>query len=454
MASARIRRRNRRRSVSAAIDTAKTEMPKLKEEYDALSEGDPGREVLMNKMKGLASSVKNITSDVESKMTKAGSTEVLKFGGTFDKMYSDFASEYSEMIGLEEGSDLSVGIEYTPGTPEYIARAGEEEAQTKLDVGIERGVAASEEQIERGLGAIGEGAAAAKKEFEIGEAKTLEMIAGGKEEAIGQIGAGRERMEQAWEEGMTRAGEKLDPYAQAGERALGKYETAMGIGGGEFDPSTLEDLPGYQMRLKQGLESVKGAAAARGGALGGRALRELQSRGEGIASQEFGRYVAGLSDITGKGFAAASTLANIGMQGAQGKAGAAQFASAAEAGITMDATGKSIAAVGMGTTGRAGVEMSAASAEAALYGQNASTMASLYGTQATTGAGMAMSLGMQQSQMQWQRMEADLARQMAKWQGGQQMFGSFLSLAGTVGGAMIGGPTGAAVGGQVASSVK
>jgi len=411
----------------ATWEDQKTSLYSLKEEYDKLEESDP-RKVELHKQisEGLAGTLSTITKQA------AGADDPMK-------VMQDFASEMETQ---------GIGASFRTGTPEYTTALGGYEAASTLEAGIAEGIKASTEQVGLGLEAIGAGAEAAKEEFAVGEAKTLDAIAAGEQAALSQIGVGKEGMEQAWEEGVAGARAGLDPYAQAGERALGKYEQAMGITEG-FDQATLENLPGYQARLKEGLESVKGAAAARGGALGGRALKELQTRGEGIASQEFGRYVAGLSDITGKGQAAATSLAQIGMMGAQGKSSAAQFAAAASAGITMDATGKSIAAVGMGTTGRAGVEMSAASAEAALYGQNASTMASLYGTQATTGAGMAMSVSMQQSQMQWQRMEADLARQMSKWSGGQQLFGSFLSLAGTIGGAYLGGPARAARGGAI-----
>lgn len=84
------------------------------------------------------------------------------------------------------------------------------------------------------------------------------------------------------------------PYLQAGQEALGGLR-----GGGfgtdvpqfeqrTFDPSQIANDPGYQFRLQQGQQGVERGAAARGGALGGRTMKDLARFSQGLASQEVG----------------------------------------------------------------------------------------------------------------------------------------------------------------------
>ncbi len=71
------------------------------------------------------------------------------------------------------------------------------------------------------------------------------------------------------------------------------------IGGERFqsEPWSMENLandPGYQFRLKQGMEAVKGSAAGAGNRFSGDTMKELMQFGQGLASQEaskaYGRY--------------------------------------------------------------------------------------------------------------------------------------------------------------------
>lgn len=82
----------------------------------------------------------------------------------------------------------------------------------------------------------------------------------------------------------------LDPYRVTGEEANAQLRNLMAPGG-EFNRApTLEELqldPGYQFRLQEGMKLLQQSAAARGGALGGGALKEITTYGQGAASQEF-----------------------------------------------------------------------------------------------------------------------------------------------------------------------
>lgn len=94
----------------------------------------------------------------------------------------------------------------------------------------------------------------------------------------------------------------LAPYRDAGYKSLSQL-TAGNEPGAEFNRKyTRADVeldPGYQFRLGEGQRGVEASAAARGGALSGRTLKELDQYNQGFASNEFGnaynRYQADLT---------------------------------------------------------------------------------------------------------------------------------------------------------------
>lgn len=110
----------------------------------------------------------------------------------------------------------------------------------------------------------------------------------------------------------------------------------------DFTGKDLENEAGYQFRKEEGARGVEGSAAARGGSLGGAALKELARYNQGFASNEFGaafnrdasnkgRKYNFLSGISGTGQAAtnqtmdfnnASTQQAMGQQNAIGATGA------------------------------------------------------------------------------------------------------------------------------------
>lgn len=73
-----------------------------------------------------------------------------------------------------------------------------------------------------------------------------------------------------------------------------------------------EKDPGYDWRMQQGQDAVEASAAARGGALGGRALKELTRYGQGFASNEYqNAYNRFNTDQTNR-FNRLATLAGVG----------------------------------------------------------------------------------------------------------------------------------------------
>lgn len=112
------------------------------------------------------------------------------------------------------------------------------------------------------------------------------------------------------------------PWLKAGERALGKLESAV-----DYTPFGMDQFnadPGYAFRLKEGQKTLDSQAAARGGLISGNALRAAVGYGQEMGSQEyqnaFNRYqterasrLAPLQSLAGVG---QTTAANLGAAGA------------------------------------------------------------------------------------------------------------------------------------------
>lgn len=88
-----------------------------------------------------------------------------------------------------------------------------------------------------------------------------------------------------------------------------------------------EASPGYQFRQDEGRRAIENSAAARGRLFSGGTIKGLTRYSQGVASDEFQRYVGGLQSLAGVGQTAvnatsaygAQTAANIG--GAHERAG-------------------------------------------------------------------------------------------------------------------------------------
>lgn len=92
--------------------------------------------------------------------------------------------------------------------------------------------------------------------------------------------------------------------------------------------------PGYDFRMKEGLNAIESSAAARGGLYSGAALQDQQKFGQDYATSEYGNHLARLSGRAGTGLGAATGIANAatnaagGVSNALGGIGNAQAAGA------------------------------------------------------------------------------------------------------------------------------
>lgn len=123
----------------------------------------------------------------------------------------------------------------------------------------------------------------------------------------------------------------LDPYNQAGNKALSQIMGDIGSNGYFNQTYTGQDIyddPSYKFRLQQGIDAIQSSAAAGGGLLSGATLKALQNYGQDYASQEYSnaynRFNADqtnrfnrLSTLAGMGQNAAAQVGNAGLQTGQ-----------------------------------------------------------------------------------------------------------------------------------------
>lgn len=86
---------------------------------------------------------------------------------------------------------------------------------------------------------------------------------------------------------------QLSPYATSGSTALSSLQQLSGPGGPltnqfSFNPSDLQNDPGYQFTLQQGQDALQRSAAAKGQLFSGGTLKSLAGYTTGTANQYFG----------------------------------------------------------------------------------------------------------------------------------------------------------------------
>jgi len=121
------------------------------------------------------------------------------------------------------------------------------------------------------------------------------------------------------------ANEFLAPYLGAGGEAATTLRALMAPGGDLTKTFTAADMqaydPGYQFRIDQAMKALQGSAAAKGGALGGGALRSLTGLSQNIASSEFGNAFNRFTQQQTDRFNRLNALTQLGAQ-VSGQAGA------------------------------------------------------------------------------------------------------------------------------------
>lgn len=98
----------------------------------------------------------------------------------------------------------------------------------------------------------------------------------------------------------------LSPFRQGGETAWNALLSEYGLGARPTGYGGYTSSPGYDWQMQQGQRAIDGSAASRGNLFSGATLRAQQQFGQGLAAQDYGQWLAGLSGIAGSGQNAAA----------------------------------------------------------------------------------------------------------------------------------------------------
>lgn len=222
--------------------------------------------------------------------SKRQNDPIRRIGGGIKRLFSTGDPKKAE-DAQQDATDKSIERweNLVKDTKEWLDERTDEgltESQTQLKDALDRG----DELTDEGVSTL------------LSTARTyVDQIAGARDlgiaaidDAISKVTTGRDEALGVWDAGL-----------ETGKKALTQWEKAMGLSEG-FDQQTfLESLPGYNFRMDTGAQAVNRAASARGGTLGGRALKELTAFGQGLAAEYWGDYM----DDLGKGMDLYSTSA-------------------------------------------------------------------------------------------------------------------------------------------------
>lgn len=118
------------------------------------------------------------------------------------------------------------------------------------------------------------------------------------------------------------------PWLEAGKSALSTY---MGQLDGTGDPNAFKTTPGYDWRVKEGEKGVTSNLAALGMKNSGKALKALESFRQGIASEEYGKWMDRIGGVAGQGQQTSNSMAGYSANAANSMANTIQDAGAARA---------------------------------------------------------------------------------------------------------------------------
>ena len=200
--------------------------------------------------------------------------------------------------------------------------------------------------------------------------------------------AGRSDLETQYGLGLEQAKAAADtatgymqPYESAGQTALQQQLALSGALGQDAFNQAYQESPQMAFLREQGMRANLAGAAATGGLGGGNVQKELQRFGQGLASQGLQQQIANLGALSGQGYGAAGTMANIatglGSQQLQAQTGLGQqlagynLSTGLPAAQTISGLGTNLAA---GRT-RAGEML------ASQYGQTAQQLGGIYSGQ-------------------------------------------------------------------------
>lgn len=124
----------------------------------------------------------------------------------------------------------------------------------------------------------------------------------GAQQALGQLQPAYEKAQKRYDVNY------FDPFTTAYAGAPRAIADAFGLGGAEGTQRTQDAFrasPGYGFARDQGLEALNRTAASRGMLTSGNNTQDILKFSQGLADQEYGKYLAGLGSLADAGFSAA-----------------------------------------------------------------------------------------------------------------------------------------------------
>lgn len=138
---------------------------------------------------------------------------------------------------------------------------------------------------------------------------------------VSGLRSGEKRAFGYMDEGLTaarpqydRAINLFDQYTQNGGAATGAYGDAIGLGGQDgYDRATeaFRTGPGYEFAVKQATEAAKRNASSLGMLGSGNTMMAISDRAQGLADQEYQRYLDNLFRASGQGLTATGQQAGL-----------------------------------------------------------------------------------------------------------------------------------------------
>jgi len=170
------------------------------------------------------------------------------------------------------------------------------------------------------------------------------ILSGGYDQARGEINTGFGNADRLLQQGYGQAVNTLNPTYQQGLQSSELQAALSGALGPEARQAAYDEFiasPGQQWLTGQGEQSILRNAAALGGGLGAQpqVMQELQQNAIGIAAQDFSNNYARLSEISGRGDAAANSIANLQASLAGGRSGIQQNLAQILAGLSTGEAG-------------------------------------------------------------------------------------------------------------------
>jgi len=113
--------------------------------------------------------------------------------------------------------------------------------------------------------------------------------------------------------------QNMSPYMGLGTAAMPQLMNLLGVGpqGSAGIQTALQNVPGYQFTLNQGLQQLQNQQSATGQNLSGAQQKGLQQYTTGLAQSNYQNYLNNYMNSVGMGQNAAAGLGTMGMQNAQ-----------------------------------------------------------------------------------------------------------------------------------------